>query len=171
MLGLALAYRPDGRLGGGDHGNPVSPLPSLLAGRGLVLGLRLPTRSTPRRTWSSTARPGSIPFPPRATAPTPPWRLARALHVATWLLLGIVRLAGRAFYCHIGWRWHFILGALVFEHRLCRHSGDLTRINIAFFNMNALVGLISRPRRSREPDRLGVLPDCMGNILPPRLNP
>jgi hypothetical protein len=34
----------------------------------------------------------------------------------------------------------FILGALVFEHRLCR-TGDLTRINIAFFNMNALVGL------------------------------
>ena len=34
----------------------------------------------------------------------------------------------------------FILGALVFEHRLCR-TGDLTRINVAFFNMNALVGL------------------------------
>jgi hypothetical protein len=34
----------------------------------------------------------------------------------------------------------FIFGALVFEHRLCR-TGDLTRINIAFFNMNALVGL------------------------------
>jgi len=31
--------------------------------------------------------------------------------------------------------------ALVFEHILCR-SSDLARINVAFFQMNALVGLI-----------------------------
>ena len=34
-----------------------------------------------------------------------------------------------------------IFFALIFEHILCR-SGDLARINVAFFQMNALVGLI-----------------------------
>ena len=34
----------------------------------------------------------------------------------------------------------FVLGALFVEHALCR-TGDLTRINVAFFQMNALVGL------------------------------
>ena len=34
-----------------------------------------------------------------------------------------------------------VMGSLMFEHALCR-SGDVQRINIAFFQMNALVGLI-----------------------------
>jgi hypothetical protein len=34
-----------------------------------------------------------------------------------------------------------IFFALIFEHILCR-SNDLAKINIAFFQMNALVGLI-----------------------------
>ena len=33
-----------------------------------------------------------------------------------------------------------IFFALIFEHILCR-SSDLARINVAFFQMNALVGL------------------------------
>jgi hypothetical protein len=35
----------------------------------------------------------------------------------------------------------FIFLALVAEHLLCR-SSDLARINLAFFQMNALVGLV-----------------------------
>jgi 4-hydroxybenzoate polyprenyltransferase len=57
----------------------------------------------------------------------------------TWLLLGIFGwLAALSLPYWLAMA--FILGALVFEHRLCR-TGDLTRINVAFFNMNALVGL------------------------------
>jgi len=136
VLGLALAAAPMGAWAA-TTGNLLSPLPWLLAGAVWcwVFGFDL-IYATQDIEFDRQARLHSFPARYGAEAAL---RLARALHVVTWLLLGV-----------FGWLadlslpyWlamAFILGALVFEHRLCR-TGDLTRINIAFFNMNALVGL------------------------------
>ena len=67
-------------------------------------------------------------------------RLARILHVFTWLILlafGWLADLVMPYYLAMG----LIFFALIFEHILCR-SNDLARINVAFFQMNALVGLI-----------------------------
>jgi 4-hydroxybenzoate polyprenyltransferase len=67
-------------------------------------------------------------------------RLARLLHFFTWLILlafGWLADLGMPYYIAMG----LIFFALIFEHILCR-SNDLARINVAFFQMNALVGLI-----------------------------
>jgi 4-hydroxybenzoate polyprenyltransferase len=136
VLGLALAAAPMGAWAA-TTGNLLSPLPWLLAGAVWcwVFGFDL-IYATQDIEFDRQAQLHSFPARYGADAAL---RLARALHVVTWLLLGV-----------FGWLAHlslpywlamiFILGALVFEHRLCR-TGDLTRINIAFFNMNALVGL------------------------------
>lgn len=66
-------------------------------------------------------------------------RLARILHVFTWLILlgfGWVSDLGMPYYIAMG----LIFLALIAEHVLCR-SNDLVKLNIAFFQMNALVGL------------------------------
>ena len=67
-------------------------------------------------------------------------RLARMLHLFTWLILlafGWLANLGMPYYIAMG----LIFIALIVEHILCR-SNDLAKINIAFFQMNALVGLI-----------------------------
>ena len=67
-------------------------------------------------------------------------RLARVLHIFTWLILlafGWIAGLEMPYYIAMG----LIFFALIAEHILCR-STDLARINVAFFNMNALVGLI-----------------------------
>jgi 4-hydroxybenzoate polyprenyltransferase len=67
-------------------------------------------------------------------------RLARILHLFTWLILlafGWLAGLGMPYYVAMG----LIFIALIVEHILCR-SSDLVKINIAFFQMNALVGLI-----------------------------
>jgi 4-hydroxybenzoate polyprenyltransferase len=67
-------------------------------------------------------------------------RLARILHVFTWLILvafGWIADLGMPYYIAMG----LIFIALIAEHILCR-SNDLAKINVAFFQMNALVGLI-----------------------------
>ena len=67
-------------------------------------------------------------------------RLARILHLYTWLLLlafGWIALLSLPYWIAMG----LIFFALIFEHVLCR-SNDLAKINVAFFQMNALVGLI-----------------------------
>jgi len=52
---------------------------------------------------------------------------------------------GFGWVCGLGVAYYVAMGliffALIVEHVLCQ-SGDLAKINIAFFNMNALVGLI-----------------------------
>ncbi len=67
-------------------------------------------------------------------------RLARILHTFTWLIL-----LGFGWVCQLGMPYYIAMGlifiALIVEHILCR-STDLVKINIAFFQMNALVGLI-----------------------------
>jgi len=67
-------------------------------------------------------------------------RLARILHLFTWLILlgfGWMSALSLPYWVAMG----LIFFALVAEHILCR-SNDLTKMNIAFFQMNALVGLI-----------------------------
>jgi len=67
-------------------------------------------------------------------------RLARILHTFTWLiLLGFGWIAGLGMPYYIAMGLIFI--ALIAEHILCQ-SSDLAKINVAFFQMNALVGLI-----------------------------
>lgn len=66
--------------------------------------------------------------------------LAGGLHVAAWLALGLFGMT-----CGFGWRyavgWALVAMALVFEHRLGR-TGDIARVNMAFFQANAFVGLV-----------------------------
>jgi 4-hydroxybenzoate polyprenyltransferase len=67
-------------------------------------------------------------------------RLARLLHAFTWLIL-----MGFGWIADLGMPYDMAMGliffALIAEHILCR-SNDLVKINVAFFNMNALVGLV-----------------------------
>jgi len=77
-------------------------------------------------------------FPARHGVPAA-LRLARVLHFLTLLILiGFGCAAGLSLPYWIA--MVLILGALFVEHALCR-TGDLARINVAFFQMNALVGL------------------------------
>ncbi len=78
-------------------------------------------------------------FPARHGVPAS-LRLARTLHAFTWLIL-----LGFGWIAHLTMPYYIAMGlifiALIVEHILCR-SSDLAKINIAFFQMNALVGLI-----------------------------
>jgi 4-hydroxybenzoate polyprenyltransferase len=137
FLGLALAAAPMGAWAA-TTGSLASPLPWLLAA-GVwcwVFGFDL-IYATQDVDFDRQAQLHS--YPARHGVPAA-LRLARTLHILTWLIL----LA-------FGWRaglelpyWiamGLIFFALIIEHLLCR-SNDLARINLAFFQMNALVGLI-----------------------------
>jgi len=66
-------------------------------------------------------------------------RLARLLHLFTWLILlafGWIAELSAPYWIAMS----LIFFALIAEHILCR-SQDLAKINVAFFQMNALVGL------------------------------
>jgi len=77
-------------------------------------------------------------FPARYGVPAA-LRLARILHAFTWLiLLGFGWVAGLGMPYYIAMALIFL--TLVAEHVLSR-GHDLAKINVAFFNMNALVGL------------------------------
>jgi 4-hydroxybenzoate polyprenyltransferase len=137
FLGLALAAAPMGAWAA-TTGNFHSLLPWLLAGAVWcwVFGFDL-IYATQDIEFDRQARLHSFPARYGADAAL---RLARALHFVTWLLLGAFGwLAG--LYLPYCMTMILIAGALVYEHRLCR-TEDLARINVAFFNMNALVGLI-----------------------------
>jgi 4-hydroxybenzoate polyprenyltransferase len=136
VLGLALAAAPMGAWAA-TTGNLASPLPWLLAGAVWcwVFGFDL-IYATQDVDFDRQARLHSFPARHGEEAAL---RLARALHVATWLLLGMFGwLAGLSLPYWLAML--FILGALALEHRLCQ-TNDLARLNVAFFNMNALVGL------------------------------
>jgi 4-hydroxybenzoate polyprenyltransferase len=137
FLGLALAAAPMGAWAA-TTGNLTSPLPWLLAA-GVwcwVFGFDL-IYATQDVEFDQQAKLHS--YPARHGVPAA-LRLARALHVYTWLILlafGWLAGLGMPYYIAMG----LIFFALIFEHILCR-SNDLARINLAFFQMNALVGLI-----------------------------
>jgi 4-hydroxybenzoate polyprenyltransferase len=137
FLGLALAAAPMGAWAA-TTGDLFSPLPWLLASAVWcwVFGFDL-IYATQDVEFDRQARLHS--FPARHGVPAA-LRLARTLHAFTWLiLLGFGWLAGLGLPYYIAMGLVFI--ALIVEHILCR-STDLARINLAFFQMNAIVGLI-----------------------------
>jgi 4-hydroxybenzoate polyprenyltransferase len=137
FLGLALAAAPMGAWAA-TKGNLYSPLPWLLAA-GVwcwVFGFDL-IYATQDVEFDLQARLHS--FPARHGVPAA-LRLARILHIFTWLILLVFGwLAGLGLPYYMAMLLIFF--ALIAEHVLCR-STDLAKINMAFFNMNALVGLI-----------------------------
>jgi len=69
-------------------------------------------------------------------------RLAAACHLATLLLLALLPLACPQ--VPLGWIYGsgvaIVAALLVYEHLLVRPD-DLTRVNVAFFNINAVISL------------------------------
>jgi 4-hydroxybenzoate polyprenyltransferase len=137
FLGLALAAAPMGAWAA-TTGSLETALPWLLASAVWcwVFGFDL-IYATQDVDFDRQAQLHS--FPARYGVPAA-LRLAQFLHVVTWLLLaafGWLAGLGLPYWIAMG----LIVIALVTEHILCR-STDLARINLAFFQMNALVGLI-----------------------------
>ena len=137
FLGLALAAAPMGAWAA-TTGSLLSLLPWMLAGAVWywVFGFDL-IYATQDVEFDQQARLHSFPARYGVKAAL---RLARILHLFTWLILlafGWLAGLGMPYYVAMG----LIFFALIFEHILCR-SNDLARINVAFFQMNALVGLI-----------------------------
>ncbi len=136
FLGLALAAAPMGAWAA-VRGDLTSPLPWLLAaavwcwvfGFDLIYATQDVEFDRQARLYSFPARHGT----------EAALRLARVLHIFTWLILlafGWLADLSLPYWLAMG----LIFFALIFEHVLCR-TGDLVKINIAFFQMNALVGL------------------------------
>jgi 4-hydroxybenzoate polyprenyltransferase len=137
VLGLALATAPMGAWAA-TTGELLSPLPWLLAAAVWcwVFGFDL-IYATQDVDFDRQAKLHSFPARHGVEAAL---RLARFLHLVTWLLLlAFGWLAGLSlpYWIAMG----LIFFALIFEHVLSR-SSDLAKINVAFFQMNALVGLI-----------------------------
>ena len=137
FLGLALAAAPMGAWAA-TTGSLTSSLPWLLAA-GVwcwVFGFDL-IYATQDVDFDRQAQLHSYPARHGVAAAL---RLARILHACTWLIL-----LAFGWLAHLGMPYWIAMGlifiALIIEHILCQ-SSDLVKINIAFFNMNALVGLI-----------------------------
>jgi len=136
VLGLALAAAPMGAWAA-TTGDLHSPLPWLLAAAVWcwVFGFDL-IYATQDVEFDRQARLHSYPARHGVAAAL---RLALILHFLTWLILlafGWLALLSLPYWVAMG----LIFIALIFEHILSR-SSDLARVNVAFFNMNALVGL------------------------------
>jgi len=136
VLGLALASAPMGAWAA-TTGNLTSPLPWLLAAAVWcwVFGFDL-IYATQDVEFDRQARLHSFPARYGVAAAL---GLARLLHFFTWLILigfGLLALLGMPYYLAMA----LVFFALIFEHIYSR-STDLVKINIAFFQMNALVGL------------------------------
>jgi 4-hydroxybenzoate polyprenyltransferase len=137
FLGLALAAAPMGAWAA-TTGSLESPLPWLLAA-GVwcwVFGFDL-IYATQDVDFDRQANLHSFPARYGVKAAL---RLARVLHTFTWLIL-----IAFGWLAHLGMPYWMAMGlifiALIIEHVLCQ-SSDLAKINLAFFQMNALVGLI-----------------------------
>ncbi len=136
FLGLALAAAPMGAWAA-TTGNLESPLPWMLATAVWcwVFGFDL-IYATQDVDFDRQARLHSYPARHGVKASL---RLARLLHFFTWLILlsfGWLGQLGVPYWIAMA----LIFFALIFEHIYSR-STDLAGINIAFFQMNALVGL------------------------------
>jgi 4-hydroxybenzoate polyprenyltransferase len=137
FLGLALAAAPMGAWAA-TTGNLMSLLPWMLAAAVWywVFGFDL-IYATQDVEFDQQAKLHSFPARYGVKAAL---RLARILHTFTWLILlafGWLAMLSLPYWVAMG----LIFFALIFEHILCR-SNDLARVNVAFFQMNALVGLI-----------------------------
>jgi 4-hydroxybenzoate polyprenyltransferase len=136
FLGLALATAPMGAWAA-TTGNLTSLLPWMLAIAVWywVFGFDL-IYATQDIDFDRQAKLHSFPARYGVKASL---RLALILHSFTWLILiGFGWMAGLSLPYWIA--MFLILICLIAEHILCR-SNDLNRINAAFFEMNALVGL------------------------------
>ena len=136
FLGLALAAAPMGAWAA-TTGSLDSPLPWMLAAAVWcwVFGFDL-IYATQDVEFDRQAQLHS--YPARHGVPAA-LRLARMLHFYTWLILlafGWLAMLSLPYWVAMG----LIFIALIFEHIFSR-SSDLAKINVAFFNMNALVGL------------------------------
>jgi 4-hydroxybenzoate polyprenyltransferase len=137
FLGLALAAAPMGAWAA-TVGNFHSLLPWLMAGAVWywVFGFDL-IYATQDVEFDRHARLHSFPARYGVKAAL---RLARALHLFTWLILlafGWIAMLSLPYWIAM----LLIFFSLIAEHILCR-SSDLKHINAAFFDMNALVGLV-----------------------------
>ena len=136
VLGLALASAPMGAWAA-TTGELTSPLPWLLAA-GVwcwVFGFDL-IYATQDVEFDRQARLHSYPARHGVAAAL---RLARLLHAITFVILlafGWLAMLSLPYWIAMG----LIALALIIEHALGR-SDDLARINLAFFQMNGLVGL------------------------------
>jgi 4-hydroxybenzoate polyprenyltransferase len=137
FLGLALAVAPMGAWAA-TTGDLASPLPWMLAAAVWywVFGFDL-IYATQDVEFDLQAKLHSFPVRYGVKAAL---RLARILHFLTWLILlafGWLAALSLPYWVAMG----LVFFVLIFEHVLCR-SGDLARINAAFFQMNTLVGLL-----------------------------
>jgi 4-hydroxybenzoate polyprenyltransferase len=137
FLGLALAVAPMGAWAA-VTGELRSPEPYVLAAAvwAWVFGFDL-IYATQDVDFDREA--GLFSFPARFGIPAT-LLLARVLHGMTWLILagfGLLAGLGLSYWICLG----LVAGALVVEHGL-GGSGDLRKINAAFFQINALVGLL-----------------------------
>jgi 4-hydroxybenzoate polyprenyltransferase len=137
FLGLALAAAPMGAWAA-TTGNLLPLLPWLLAGAVWywVFGFDL-IYATQDIEFDRQSRLHSFPARYGVKASL---RLARVLHILTWLILlafGWIASLSLPYWIAM----LLIFFSLLAEHILCL-SDDLKRINTAFFEMNALVGLI-----------------------------
>jgi 4-hydroxybenzoate polyprenyltransferase len=137
FLGLALAAAPVGAWAA-VRGELYSPAPFCLAAAVLawVWGFDL-IYSTQDVAFDQQV--GLFSFPARFGL-NATFVLARILHLVAWLILGGFGLLTHQpepyWICLM-----LVAGALVYEHRLCR-TGDVQKINQAFFQMNALVSVL-----------------------------
>lgn len=136
FLGLALAAAPMGAWAA-VRGELLSPAPWVLAAAVLcwVFGFDL-IYATLDVKFDREA--GVKSFPARYGVPAA-LRLTAGLHLAAWLLFALF-----GWLAALGWPWAaalgIALGLLAYEQRLSR-SGDVGRINVAFFQVNAFMGL------------------------------
>ena len=136
FLGIALAIAPVGAWAA-TTGSLASPLPWLLATAVWcwVFGFDL-IYATQDVEFDRQAQLHSYPARHGVAAAL---RLARQLHLYTLVILlafGWLAQLSLPYWLAMG----LIFFSLIIEHILCR-SSDLAKINVAFFQMNALVGL------------------------------
>jgi 4-hydroxybenzoate polyprenyltransferase len=137
FLGLALSAAPMGAWAA-VTGELWSPAPWCLAAAVLcwVFGFDLIYAT---QDVDFDRKVGLFSFPARYGLPAT-LQLARVLHGLTWLILllfGLLAGLKLAYWISLA----LVAGALVYEHRLSR-SGDLQKINVAFFQVNGAVSLL-----------------------------
>ena len=119
--------------------HPADLLPALVLGGAVLLGSPASTSSTPARTTTSIAQPGCTACPSRSALPA---RCAgRRLPPAHDRAAGLPAAGLSA--ASAGSIWAGIAAVavlLIYEHLLVRPD-DLSRVNAAFFNVNAVISI------------------------------
>ncbi len=136
ILGAALALAP---IGGWLAIHPQLAWPPVLMAAGVLLWVAGFDVIYACQDLEFDRRSGLHSIPARFGAPRA-LRLARILHVLAWLALAAVGPSARLH--PVCWLGTLAVGALlVIEHRLVR-PGDLTRLDRAFFDVNASISVV-----------------------------